>query len=218
MYAQKEKSKEGENRAVSNSVTRKNGNVTQHFGFVDNRIESAAQRKLQEMIGNHSVQQNPIQKKATMSGEVIQKGGQLGKARRTTMESISPSTPVPTGGMWLVETDAANGLHQQIRIGQYYHTATAVSFGHNGQGGVSSQGVSLPDTIDGGEGNGVVYQDSSTPKKQIQHTPMTAEQRDNAREILLGLVGQTAPYDLLTNNCAHWSMRHYDDIKSSVKK
>ena len=133
------------------------------------------------------------------------------------MESVRPQVRVRTGGMWLVETQAANGWHQQIRIGQDYHTAVAVSFGHTGEGGVSSQGASQ-DTTDGGEGNGVVYRDFSAPVRQIQHTPMTAEQRDRAQAILLSLVGDTAPYDLVANNCAHWSMRHYDRIKSIVKE
>lgn len=52
MYAQNEKQKENRSRAVANSFAHKKSNVKQHFSFVDNRPESVAQRKLQEMTNN----------------------------------------------------------------------------------------------------------------------------------------------------------------------
>ncbi|MCR9251677.1 MAG: hypothetical protein NXI20_14725 [bacterium] len=47
MYAQLEKSKEN-NRAAANSVTQTKSRGNQDFGFVDNRPEAIAQRKLQQ--------------------------------------------------------------------------------------------------------------------------------------------------------------------------
>ncbi len=84
MYEQTEKPKE--NRAVANSVTRKEGNGKQ--SFVDNRTELVVQRKLQVnsnssegIIQTHSKQcgcascastmQKPLQKKNKTSGEKI---------------------------------------------------------------------------------------------------------------------------------------------------
>jgi hypothetical protein len=59
MYEQVEKSKENsfptkrqESRAVANSVGLKKANVQQGFGFVDNRAEAVAQRKLKERANN----------------------------------------------------------------------------------------------------------------------------------------------------------------------
>jgi hypothetical protein len=49
MYEQLEKKKENKSRAVANSVARKKSNVNQSFGFVDNRPEAIAQRKIQEI-------------------------------------------------------------------------------------------------------------------------------------------------------------------------
>ena len=66
--------------------------------------------------------------------------------------------------------------------------------------------------------DGEVYRDSSKPLRQISHTPMTAEQVNEASALLLAEVGKKAPYDLLTSNCAHWSMKTYDFIKKEVKK
>jgi hypothetical protein len=80
MYARVEKSIENRSRAVTNSVAQKKSNVRQGFGFVDNRPETIAQKKLQEkadssphvkqlrafqeMANNHSTQQKQaIQKK-----------------------------------------------------------------------------------------------------------------------------------------------------------
>ena len=47
MYAQIEKSKETKSMAVANSVAQKKSQVKQGFGFLDNRPEVVAQRKLQ---------------------------------------------------------------------------------------------------------------------------------------------------------------------------
>ena len=49
MYEQVEKSKENKSRAIANSVAQNKSNVKQGFGFVDNRSESKAQKKLQNM-------------------------------------------------------------------------------------------------------------------------------------------------------------------------
>lgn len=54
MYAQKERTKENESRAVANSVRQKRSNGKQGYGFVDNRNEAIAQRKLQEVVNNSS--------------------------------------------------------------------------------------------------------------------------------------------------------------------
>ena len=67
MYAQIEKPKENKSRAVANSVAQKKSNGKQGFGFVDNRPEAVAQRKLQTMANNHAPQK-PIQKKKNNMG------------------------------------------------------------------------------------------------------------------------------------------------------
>jgi len=53
MYEQVEKSKEKKSRTVANSVGQKKKNVKQGFGFVDNRPEAIAQRKLAEQLRAH---------------------------------------------------------------------------------------------------------------------------------------------------------------------
>lgn len=219
MYEQVEKPKENKSRASANSVAQKKNSAKQNFGFVDNRPESVVQRKLQEIADDHLLLRNPIQKKTTMSAEVLQRGGQLGKTYRTTKESLNPPKPVSTGGMWLVETEAANGFHQQVRIGSSYQLAFPVSFGYAGNGNPASGGGSSHDhATEGGSGDGEVYVDQSKPTKQIQHCPMTKEQVDAAMVILRAQVGQTGEYDVMTKNCVHWSMRTFDHIKSEVKK
>ncbi len=49
MYAQIEKSKENKTKTVGNYVAQKKSGVQQGFGFVDNRSEAIAQRKLEEI-------------------------------------------------------------------------------------------------------------------------------------------------------------------------
>ncbi len=60
MYAQVEKTKENKSRAVANSVGQKKSSVKQGIGFVDNRLETIAQRKLQK-IANNSPQLETIE-------------------------------------------------------------------------------------------------------------------------------------------------------------
>jgi replicative superfamily II helicase len=52
MYEQKEKPKENKGRAVANSVVQKQSSSKQGIVFVDNRPETVAQRKLQEVANN----------------------------------------------------------------------------------------------------------------------------------------------------------------------
>ena len=52
MYVQVEKPRKNKSRAVVNSVAQKKSNVVQGFGFVDNRPEALAQRKLQTVECN----------------------------------------------------------------------------------------------------------------------------------------------------------------------
>lgn len=61
MYAQVEKSNKNKNRTAANSVGQKKCNGKQGLGFVDNRPESIAQRKLQDMV-NISAQKNKHEK------------------------------------------------------------------------------------------------------------------------------------------------------------
>ncbi|KJY93140.1 hypothetical protein TW84_04510 [Vibrio neptunius] len=69
MYTQVEKIKENRSRSVANSVGQKKSNGKQGFGFVDNRIETVAQKKLQSIANNYSTTQ-PIQRvQVTISGQ-----------------------------------------------------------------------------------------------------------------------------------------------------
>jgi hypothetical protein len=54
MYAQIEKLKENNSRAVANAVGQKKNNGQQGFGFVDNRPWAVTQRKLQELVDNNT--------------------------------------------------------------------------------------------------------------------------------------------------------------------
>lgn len=61
MYVQIEKSKENKSKAVANSVGQKKNGGKQGFGFIDNRLEVTAQRKLQGMADNSSQVKQIIQ-------------------------------------------------------------------------------------------------------------------------------------------------------------
>jgi len=66
MYEQIEKPKENKSRAIVNSVTQKKSNVKYGFGFVDNRPESIAQRKMQSQANMSS--SLPLQKEENNTG------------------------------------------------------------------------------------------------------------------------------------------------------
>jgi hypothetical protein len=68
MYAQVEKPKKSKSRAVANSVAQKKSNVKQGFGFVDNRPESIAQRKMQSIINSGFHDPIQLMKKWTGGG------------------------------------------------------------------------------------------------------------------------------------------------------
>jgi hypothetical protein len=61
MYVQVEITKENKSRAGGNSVAQKQGNAKQCIGFMDNRYEAVAQRKMQTHANNLIIN-NPIQK------------------------------------------------------------------------------------------------------------------------------------------------------------
>ena len=53
MYAQVEKQKDNnKSRAIANSVIQKRSDMKQGFGFVDNRLEAVAQKKMQDLTHN----------------------------------------------------------------------------------------------------------------------------------------------------------------------
>lgn len=58
MYKQAEKPKENKSIAVANSVAQKKGDGKQGLGFVDNRIESASQCKIQGIANDNRRGQN----------------------------------------------------------------------------------------------------------------------------------------------------------------
>lgn len=68
MYEQVRKPKENNSRVVTNSVTQKKSDVKQGFGFVDNRMETIAQRKIQKEINNI-----PQEKQAAQLQGIIQR-------------------------------------------------------------------------------------------------------------------------------------------------
>ncbi|MGI8472453.1 hypothetical protein [Pectobacterium brasiliense] len=76
MHVQKDKPKENENRAIDNLVTQKKSNGKLGVGFVDNRPEATAQRKLQ-MMRKHRLQAKPVafEKEALpfISGNIVQR-------------------------------------------------------------------------------------------------------------------------------------------------
>lgn len=54
MYAQVDKAKENKSKAVANPIAQKKNDLKQGFGFVDNRPESIAQRKMQNLTTRYS--------------------------------------------------------------------------------------------------------------------------------------------------------------------
>jgi len=75
MNAHADKTQENKRQSVANTVSQKQRNGESTFQFVDNRPEKVAQRKLQEMVNNHTVQQkHHIKKKDNLKPvEVIQR-------------------------------------------------------------------------------------------------------------------------------------------------
>ncbi len=78
MYEQIEKPKENKSRAVANSVGRKKSNVTQGFGFVDNRHEAIMQKKAQS-LADSSNQVNRQLKFSQQNGSIYRAPVQFGK-------------------------------------------------------------------------------------------------------------------------------------------
>lgn len=67
MYVQMGKTKENKNRSAANSVGQKKSSGRIGLGFLDNRPEAVAQRRIQTLISNHSASQ-PVQKKENNTG------------------------------------------------------------------------------------------------------------------------------------------------------
>ncbi len=149
-------------------------------------------------------------------GEIlIQAGGQLGKQARRLENSISQ--PDETGGgIWLTETNAAQGKHQQVRIGKIKKEAYAQSYGLK-EAPESELEMLNPSVSTGpseqGTGKAIVYEDKSKPTKTVQFFPMTEEEQSKAIETLKKEVGQEGQYSLLTYNCVHYSKSKFDQIK-----
>ncbi len=84
MYTQVEKPKENKNRAVARFVAQKN-NTSQGIGFVDNRPDTIAQRKLQEMANN-----SPQSKQDGQLSNVIQMATSVDYSSQTVKYSTGP--------------------------------------------------------------------------------------------------------------------------------
>jgi hypothetical protein len=120
MYAQVEKPKENsfptkrqESRAVANSVAQKKSDGKQGFGFVDNRIESVVQRKLQSMMRHGMVQRQPLaladrpweeieELKATFGSEAVLSGKTNNIPTREQIMQDIPQ-PMTEGGGIVIE-------------------------------------------------------------------------------------------------------------------
>lgn len=122
MYAQVEKPKENQSRAVANTAAQKKSNVKQGFGFVDNRPEVVAQRKLQEMTNKSPqatlisslLQRNkgdlsPLQLKALANGKlnVVGENHSESNRRRDSEETIAKRE---TGGGYWREGEYRKGV------------------------------------------------------------------------------------------------------------
>ena len=68
MYKQVEKPQENKSRAVANSSAQKKSNMKQGFGFVDNRPEAIAKRKLSSTMNNSLQEKQAAHMKSNKTG------------------------------------------------------------------------------------------------------------------------------------------------------
>ncbi len=124
MYAQIEKSKENNSRAVANSVSQKKSNGKQGFRFLVNRPKSVSQRKLQE-FGNNNPQQIQL---GSFQGSVLQKRKNPKKDMRTIQCSTVLGYTNPTNRSG---TDTINSYHHdRVQHTDAHRNAASVQSGY----------------------------------------------------------------------------------------
>ena len=94
MYAQVEKSKKNKSSSIANSVAQKKSNRKQGFGFVDNRPEAVAQRKLQEMVNKNSQATRMVQRYEKVDNNSAQYQKAIKKAENNTGLSDNSKTSI----------------------------------------------------------------------------------------------------------------------------
>ncbi|NOQ28163.1 MAG: hypothetical protein GQ564_22605 [Bacteroidales bacterium] len=111
MYAQVKKPKENsfptkrhESRAVANSVSQNKSDTNQGFGFVDNRPEAIAQRKLKKMANNR-----PMTNQKAMQKSGADKSIEFGVGRIIQRLITNPNYNAPNATSVDVQAPLANG-------------------------------------------------------------------------------------------------------------
>lgn len=88
MYVQVEKPKENKSRAIANSVAQKKSSEKQGFGFVDNRPETVAQKKLQQVVSNRRQAKHTPQLQAMESNHYAQQQQVFQKKENTDASEV----------------------------------------------------------------------------------------------------------------------------------
>ncbi len=106
MYAQVEKPKENKSRANANSVGQKKSGVKQGFGFVDNRPEAIAQKKLQGLVNNSPKVKNIAQMQSTTNVDGMPVNTNAGIIQRVATVNVTNTTDNYDSGWIQAETQS----------------------------------------------------------------------------------------------------------------
>lgn len=107
-------------------------------------------------------------------------------------------------------TSQVGGYHQRITVdtptGPY-----SVSFGLPSRD-AGQQWSASGQPSKGGEGSGIVYEDTDSPTQVAKTLKTTAEEDANIAEYLKSLVNNTGPYNVFFNSCRTFSNNQFDWI------
>jgi RHS repeat-associated protein len=159
----------------------------------------------------------------------------LSRAQNATMAAVIGGTASVLGGgkfangavtgafsrlfndLRVENTSQVKGLHQKITVdtpkGPY-----SVSFGMDSRDS-PMQGASEAYNVNptsGGEGSGVVYEDTDSPTAVANELRTSPAEDAMAQKYLSSLVGERGPYNVLTNSCRTFSDNQFDRLKSTI--
>lgn len=106
MYTQVEKPKENKSMAVASSVAQKKSHVNQGFGFVDNRPEAIAQKKLQGLVSKSPQIKQVAQFQPTPNVNGIPVRQNAGIIQRVTTVNVTNTTDNYDSGWVQAETQS----------------------------------------------------------------------------------------------------------------
>ena len=123
--------------------------------------------------------------------------------------------------VWVENTTAVNGWHQRVSYTDPSEPtgSNGQSFGMNSDKADGSSSASGQNPEPGKSGSGIVYQDNTDAStKEVERYKTTPTEDQLIKDSLSNELGNTGPYNPLTNNCRDYSKDAFNRMKNMIEE